>query len=110
MYGAPYCHRACPHRPPRWRAARSRVHTRCLGAKVDRATVPVGALVGAVFEELVEQIAVRAVDLHAIESGFIGIFGTLTIGGDHGRDLRLINCARSFELDLLPFRRKHLSS
>ena len=47
-----------------------------------RAAVPVGALVGHGGEELVEQVAVRGVDLHHLEPGVHGPSGGLCPGAD----------------------------
>src|SRR5690606_42011755 len=40
------------------------------GAVLDRSAIGIGALVGAVLGELVEQIAVGAMNLDAVEAGF----------------------------------------
>jgi hypothetical protein len=55
-------------------------------AVFDRAAVGVGALVGAVLQELVEQVAVGAVDLDAVEAGQLGVFRALAVGRDDARD------------------------
>nr|GEU28208.1 urease accessory protein G [Tanacetum cinerariifolium] len=56
------------------------------GAVVDRAAVVVGALVGFVLQELVEQVAVGAVDFHAVKTRCLGVFrrffADVALGGD----------------------------
>ena len=47
-------------------------------AVLDRAAIGTGALVGAVAQEFVEQIAVGAVDFHAVEAGGLGILRRLS--------------------------------
>ena len=56
------------------------------GAVFDRAAVVVGAVIGGVLEKLVDEIAVRAVDLDAVEARGLGVFRALPIGLDDGRD------------------------
>jgi hypothetical protein len=51
--------------------------------------VAVGALVGALPEELIDQIAVRAMKLDAIETEAPGVSPGLGVGRDHRRDLGL---------------------
>ena len=51
------------------------------------ATVAVGAAVGAVAQKLVDQVAVGAVQLDAVEAGRLGEPGALLELGDDGRDL-----------------------
>ena len=55
-------------------------------AVFDRAAVAVGALVAAVLQELVEQIAVGAMDLDAVEAGRLGVLRALAEGLDDRRD------------------------
>ena len=47
----------------------------------------IGALVGAVLQELVEQIAIGTVQFDTVEAGLFGVFRALAIGGDDGRNL-----------------------
>jgi len=84
-------------------AARSEVHADAAGAEdgddgvgdlevqpgtvLNGAAVGVGAVVGAVLEELVEQIAVGAVDLDTVEAGGLGVLSTLAEGLDDTGDL-----------------------
>jgi hypothetical protein len=56
-------------------------------AILDSAAVRVVTLVCAVLQELVEQIAVRAVDLDAVEAGRLGVLGPAPIGLDDARNL-----------------------
>ncbi|MNY04289.1 hypothetical protein D3C86_1369560 [compost metagenome] len=66
-------------------------------AVFQRAAVLVAALVGAVLEELVEQVAVGAVDLNAVEAGGLGIRRALAVGLDDAGDLFRCQCARGLE-------------
>jgi hypothetical protein len=52
----------------------------------DRAAVEVGALVRAVLQELVEQIAVRAVHFDAVEARAFGVFRALPVSRDDAGD------------------------
>ncbi len=56
-------------------------------AVLDRAAVLVGAMVGAVLQELIQQIAIGAVQLDAIEAGGLGVFSPLAEGLDDAGDL-----------------------
>ena len=57
------------------------------GAVLDGAAVAVGAAVGAVLQELVEQVAVGGVQLDTVEAGALGIGGGLAELLDDGGDL-----------------------
>ena len=63
-------------------------------AVLDRAAICIGAVVGAVLQELVEQVAVRAVDLDTVEAGGLRVFRTLAVRGDDARDFVELECAR----------------
>ena len=52
-----------------------------------RAAVLVGTLVGAALQELVQQVAIGAVDFHAVETGGLGILGSAAVGLDDVGDL-----------------------
>jgi hypothetical protein len=52
------------------------------GAILDRSAIAVVALVAAVLQELVKQIAVRAMDLDAVEPRLFRVLGAVTIGLD----------------------------
>jgi hypothetical protein len=58
------------------------------------AAVVVGALVGAALQELVEQVAVGAVDFHAVETGGLGVLGTGAVGVDDVGDFSGFQGAR----------------
>src|SRR5690606_29155167 len=62
---------------------------------VQGAAILVGTLVGAVLQELVEQITIGAVDFHAVEARFLGILGALAVGLDDAGYLLGLQCARS---------------
>jgi len=57
------------------------------GAILDRSAIAVVAPVAAVLQELVEQIAVRAMDLDAVEPGLFRVLGAMSIGFDDVRKL-----------------------
>ena len=57
------------------------------GAILERAAIAIVALVRAVVQKLVEQIAVRAVDLDAVEAGRLGVLGASAVGLDDVRKL-----------------------
>ena len=64
------------------------------GAVFDRAAVAVVALVGAVLQELIKQIAVRAVDLDTIEAGRFGVLGATAEGFNDAWDFSGFQGAR----------------
>src|SRR4051794_3995096 len=64
---------------------------------LQRAAPTVGALVDERREELVEQIAVRGVDLHAVKAGIVGDLGGAGEAGDDRLDLRVRQGARRAE-------------
>ena len=49
--------------------------------------VLIGPVVGAVLQELVEEIAIGAVEFHAIEAGSLGVLRTSTVGFDNAGNL-----------------------
>ena len=57
------------------------------------------AQIGAVAQELVDQIAVGAVQLHPVEPGALRIFGSRDIVGNHARNLVEAQRACFFELE-----------
>ena len=67
------------------------------GAVLDRAAIGVGAMVRAVLQELVEKIAVRAVDLDAVEARGLGVLGALSERLDDARDFLGLERARHDE-------------
>ncbi len=69
---------------------------------VDRSAVGIGAEVGAVAQELVDQIAVRAVDLDAVEPGDDGVARGPGVIGDDPPDVVVAGRAR-FDIRLLAF-------
>jgi hypothetical protein len=71
-------------------------------AVLKRATVLVGAMIGAVLEELVEEVAVGTVDLNAVEAGGLGVFGSAAEGFDDAGDLFERESAGSYEVLLGP--------
>ena len=60
----------------------------------DGSAVLVGPMVRAVLQELVEQVAIGAVDLDTVESGGLGVFGTQAEGLDDRRGSRSSSRAR----------------
>ena len=63
-------------------------------AVFQRSAIRAGALVGAVAQELVEQVAIGAVDFHAVEAGGDRVFRGLAEAGDDARDLVIAQFAR----------------
>ena len=63
-------------------------------AVLDRAAVRVGAVVGAVAQEFVDQVAVRRVDLHAVEAGGQRVGGGALVIREQARDLGDLQRAR----------------
>ena len=64
------------------------------GAIFDAAAILVLTQVSTIPQKLVDQIAIRAVQLHTIEAGFFRILRRLTIVFDHASDLLLRQFAR----------------
>ncbi len=69
-----------------------------------RAAIGVVAQIGAVAQELVDQIAIRAVQLHPVEPGLLGVFRGVAIIGHDPRDFLEPERARRFVI-LAPFER-----
>ena len=73
-WGSPRGARCMPTRPgPKTEMAASAHFEHEAGAVFDGAAVLVGALVGAVLEELIEEVAVGAVEFDAVETGGLGV-------------------------------------
>jgi hypothetical protein len=67
------------------------------GAIFDGTAVLVGAVVGAVLKELVEEVAVGSMKLDAVEASELGVLRAAAKGLDDGFDLRDFEGARSDE-------------
>src|SRR5882757_6727972 len=67
------------------------------GAIFDGATVFIGAMVGAVLEELVEEVAVGSVEFDAVEACGLGVLCAATEGFDDALDLASFESARGDE-------------
>ena len=76
-------------------------------AVLARAAVGSAALIAAVAQELVEQVAVGTVHFHAVEAGGTGVLGRMGEAGDDGRQLVVAQCARH-HVGLLALRRMDL--
>ncbi len=72
------------------------------GAVFNRAAVFIRAVVGAVLEKLIEQLAVRAVDLHAIETSALRVFRAAAVGFDDAGDFFRLQRSRPDERPLRP--------
>ena len=68
----------------------------------DRAAILVGAVVGAVLQELIRQIAVRTMDLNTVEAGLFRILRAAAVIGDDAGYLGKIERARRDEWPLWP--------
>ncbi|MCY1521783.1 hypothetical protein D9M68_566100 [compost metagenome] len=77
---------ADPARPPDRHAGIHRFQQQAR-AVLNRAAIGVGAQVGAVLQELVQQVAVGGVHFHAIETGLHRHPGAVAVGLDHAREL-----------------------
>src|ERR1035441_8257957 len=67
------------------------------GAVFNGAAVFVGAVVTAVLEELVEEVAVSAVNLHAVEASGLRVLRALVVGRDDAGNLARFQGARDNE-------------
>ena len=76
------------------------------GAIFDRATVGAFSMVGAITQELVQQIAVGAMNLNTVKAGALGILGGGAETVDDGRDFAVGQCAGN-RVGLLTFRCVH---
>jgi hypothetical protein len=76
------------------------------GAIFQRAAVGAGALVAAVAQELVEQVAVGAMHLDTVEAGGLGVLGRRAEAGDDARQFRVVEYARH-DVGLLALRCMH---
>ena len=70
-------------------------------AVLDGAAISVGAVVGAGLKELVEEVAVGTVNLHAIEAGCLRVLRAFAIGPDDSGNLARVERTRG---DEWPFR------
>jgi hypothetical protein len=59
-------------------------------------------VIGGILEELVQQVAIGAVNLHAVKAGAFGILGPALEIGDHAGNLACLERARRDEILLRP--------
>jgi len=72
------------------------------GAVFDRAAVVVRAVVGAVLEKLIEQVAIGAVDFHAVKAGALRILRPLAVGFHDGGEFARFQSPRGDKRALGP--------
>jgi hypothetical protein len=59
----------------------------------NRASVDVSPVIAFVVKELIEQVAVRSMNLHAVKTCHLGVFGSLAVGLDDAGDFIQLQCA-----------------